>query len=236
MADTDDYLRVLVRVAREAAHRELSTASASAALRDHETPGIAAWLAARALLGDGLRDYEPETIRAELTDAVPQENLDKVHAVLALIRTASFYEDYRVFGATTLALCTDHVATNLVPYPDPAQMAWAALEAELLTVLDDDTLEPEFDDEVVAYVAALLHHEGFVMAPAPLEFADGALVARLHPEATALRSEVKGVLDEVTPATALSAAAGVQVERLAFVERYVEERAQRTTKALQALR
>lgn len=206
--------------------------------QEPSTPALVLMLAARRRLGPEATRFEPETLWQELK---PHPlNQDKLLAAHALDTYPAFYWDARVLGATCLAFCEESPLPDVVPHPTPEQLAWGVVEARLIFALLSD-VEPEYDAEVAAYVAHLLHDWGWVAAPEGLEFADEALQALLNPEAKKLRATVPDTwrarmetnpeavsFEEDTPQ-------GVQQARQASVYVYVLKRAEALLRALEGL-
>lgn len=168
----------MAQAASEAYRRPPTAATKAEARRKFKDPTTCATsllIAARHLLGPECLEFEPETLWLELDP--PPLNRDKLLAALALTKYPAYYWDWRVFGNTALAFSHSAVIPDEVPHPDPAEMAWAIYEAELIFALTDpDGTIPQFDDGIATYSAAVLHHEGFVACPDALSFADDELV------------------------------------------------------------
>lgn len=201
--------------------RELETMSSARARRillDDTSPALLLYAAARVFYGPTVASYEPESLWALLD--VPEHNRDKLMAALTLQVNPQFYWDIRVFGHTCLAF-NGHVAhTELTPKPTPEQVATAIFEAQLLFQLDTETV-PEFDDEVSAFVAACLAHEGLAYAPPILSFAEEHLERLLSPEGLKLNAAMKKIASEEHPTVDMTSALGVQFARYQHIAAYL---------------
>lgn len=193
-------------------------------LLDANTPAVVVYVAARAFYGPNVAAYEPDTLWTGLD--MPELNRDKLMAALTLQTYPSFYWDYRVFGHTCLAFADQAVHTERTPQPLPEHIAAGVNEAQILFHLDTDA-EPEFDDEVGAFVAAAFAHEGLVTVPPLLLFAEEHLLRILPPEGVELARKVKKTLDEEHPEADQESALGVQLARYLQMSEYVQMRMRR---------
>jgi hypothetical protein len=230
-----DLIEDVVRTAYRALSGKGPPGPARALMQDPAAPATALFVAATRLLGPAFRTFEPETIWLEL-DA-PQENRDKLSAAIALAVMPAFFWDVRVFGTTVLALNDLPVFPSEMPAPLPEQMAWGAIEAELIFALaDDEGTEPNYGDEVTAYVAALLLHAGLVVCPEPLEFAADDLQRLLPGEGRDTAAKVLALPPTISERGTLppeeSSPFYVQRWRLAEVHRYVHGRLESLKKAV----
>jgi hypothetical protein len=157
---------------------------------------------------------------------MPEGNRDKLMAAMALQTYPSFYWDFRVFGHTCLAFADQAVHTELTPQPLPEHIVAGVYEAQLLFQIDTDA-QPEFDDDVAAYVAACLAHEGLVYAPPLLDFAEEHLSKLISPEGRELAVEVKKMAGEEHPKADTESALGVQLARYLQLGAYLEARTKR---------
>jgi hypothetical protein len=222
---SDELLKDVVSTAHRAYRGTGGLGAARAALKDSESSGLALVIAARRLLGPTWDAYEPETLWLELGD-VPLLNRDKLLAAQALIVYPAFYWDARVLGNTALALSHEAVHGRAMPAPTPEALAWAAVEAPIIFgVTNDEDVEPEYDDEAVAYVAAVLAHAGYAFTPEELEFADDHLVGLLSLDGRDLHAKVKDAPEAPKAGSSEEdPALDVQVERRAGIEAYVTHR------------
>ncbi len=202
----------------------LPSDKARALLMDVETPAAILYPAARAFYGPMMAAYEPDTLWSTLD--MPEGNRDKLMAAMALQTYPSFYWDFRVFGHTCLAFADQAVHTELTPQPLPEHIVAGVYEAQLLFQIDTDA-QPEFDDDVAAYVAACLAHEGLVYAPPLLDFAEEHLSKLISPEGRELAVEVKKMAGEEHPKADMESALGVQLARYLQLGAYLEARTKR---------
>lgn len=238
MSDLESKLKELVfaahRAFTEKTRPELKEASKKILL-DPESPVLALLISCRHVLGPDFFEWEPETIWLSLEgalggDHLPLLNRDKILAGTTLYTVPAFYWDYRVFGNTCLAFNGHKAFAELVPEPLPEHAAWAAFECELVFVLHDEgKTHPDYDDEIAAYVAAILVHNGFVTCPEMLKFAEPHLNKLLMPHAKEMATKVRAA----SSAEGFSEdELGVQQSRLRGVELYVLDRADNLLKAL----
>lgn len=199
----------------------MSSEKARKVLLDPESPALLLYVAARAFYGPTVASYEPETLWSQLD--VPAMNRDKLMAALTLQAFPQFYWDIRIFGHTCLAFNDQATHTELVPQPLPEHLAAAIFEAQLLFQLDTETT-PEFDDEVAAYVAACLAHEGLTYAPPLLSFAEEHLERILSPEGRKLGVAMKKIAGEEHPKVDAESALGVQLARYEQMGAYAAAR------------
>jgi hypothetical protein len=194
---------------------------ARALLLDTTTPALVLHQAALAFYGPTVASYEPDTLWTMLD--VPEINRDKLQAALTLQVSPSFYWDIRVFGATCCAFNDQPVHTELTAELMPEHLAYGIIEAQLLFQLDTDT-EPEFDDEVAAYVAACLAHAGLVYTPPLFRFAKEHLERLLSPDGRKLGVEMKKIAGEEHPEVDKGSALGVQLARYEQIIAYIDTR------------
>lgn len=117
-------------------------------------------------------DWEPEAVRAEIRDRfdadIPQDNLDKIQALVMALTTNQFYVSLESFIAICNALGGDGVDFRTFDPADVEEMSWAV--TEVLT--NDETqslpLEQVFGEEIRHYVGVQAQTEGFQELPKPL--------------------------------------------------------------------
>jgi lambda repressor-like predicted transcriptional regulator len=174
-------------------------------------------------LGDFIA-WEPESIWTELKAkgySLSDLNKSKILAAITLKLMPAFYWDAHVFELTALAL--NDVEPNPEIYNEayPEHLAWAVIEAGLLT----DTRE--FMHEPIGYTATVLHRAGFVVAPEELSFCQSVLDSLNND--SALKKEVMDAW-RVLPRKDIhnhpfdETPVGVQLARLASVAAHVESR------------
>lgn len=206
--------------------------SAAQLLQDPEATATAVHRAAELLLGNMIRNWEPESIWLGLRDhgiEIPQTNKDKVMAINVLLTYPAFYWEVNAFEDTALAFNNEAVIPDALQEASPAQLSWAIYEVEIL--IQSTGQDPEFDYEPAKYAAVSLHREGFLVAPELLTFAQRELdrLTRGHQE---LIPEIKSrweALDKEKLDTVefQENPIDVQLAQLAAVYLYVRERAQR---------
>jgi chaperone required for assembly of F1-ATPase len=111
------------------------------------------------------------------------------------------------------------------------------LEGELIFSLANASEDPAYSPDIVEYIALSLLHEGFVVAPDLLEFADEQLLLHLSDEGQALRPLVqkawKALTDDALEELSFpESAEGVQLARLAAVQVYCDNQARTLLEAL----
>jgi hypothetical protein len=199
---------------------------------DPNVSAVELFIAASRHLGSDFVNFEPETLWLAL-DVAPV-NRDKLLAAVNLATHPSFFWDFRVLGNTALAFGDHAVQVDVTPRPQAQDMAWATFEAELLNALSTEPAEPEFDDEALAYIATVLHEEGFVKAPDLLEEAQSDLDKMTSPEGLVLKGEVEKSWSDGSIRVE-NDALGVQVARLSEVRLYLVNRANHLTEQLRKL-
>jgi len=156
--------------------REERKNAAKAILTDDEAVATAVHRAAELLLGNQIRNWEPESIWLGLRDHgldISVTNRDKIMAINTLLVIPAFYWEVNAFEDTCLAFNNEIVIPEALQECSPAQLSWGVYEAELLMQANDQ--DPEFDYEPAKYVAVSLHREGFLLAPELLVFAQREL-------------------------------------------------------------
>jgi hypothetical protein len=196
------------------------------------------FLAAKMHLGSGFENFEPETIWSSFD--VEAVNRDQLLAAVNLVTHPTFFWDYRAFGNTALAFGDHAVVSDTVPRPEACDMSWAVFEAEILNALSEELADVELDEEVLVYIATLLHEEGFVLAPDLLEGAQEHLDRLTSPEGRALKISVQEGWEtlkshDLERLPAPTDALGVQLNRLAEVRLYLVKRAEHITNRLKSL-
>lgn len=184
---------------------------------------------ARGILGPDFYKWEPETLWRELPE-VNALNRDKLLAAQALATVPSFYWDPRVYGNTVLAMNNEAVFAGRLPtHINAPALVWGTVEAEILFALHGEEAEPEFDTDVVTYVAILLFDEGYTNAP--VDFADEILREHLSETGQELHAKVKAAWrahskSRLEADAFEDSALGVQMERQAACYLYAVKRAE----------
>lgn len=165
--------------------------------------------------GEEVHSWEPETVALEINDTFhiefPEENHNKLMALLTAIDADAFYKKWPAFELTCRAINSGTVygGDDLLV----AEMAWAVAEVQL----NDDTPQ-EFSHEIAAGVGRLLASEGFVRPPPKLGFA--RIPERYH------GSDTPGDLGQQS---------GISTEHENVVKEYLQEQAALLVKQISAL-
>lgn len=198
-----------------------------------------AWNAATHALGVTLGVWEPDTIRIELerrkipaTDSL----MAKLLAAQTVVTGPVWSYDHDAFFAIALACDGVPAAADAIHHPTPEQLCWAVMEIERLTgdrITDEHGFDPDGIDPAVA---AVLHDEGMVLAPDPLQFSQDVLdqftkleqdfvnrVERAWQQQKKLPHDALRRMLREEPTSALD----VQVHRLATCRVYCDERIER---------
>lgn len=138
------------------------------------TPGTMATVShaiALRLLGPDIYTWEPETLALELADVldvkIDEDNLDRLHAIIAAITSNSFYKDWAAFTAICSALNGENDPSDIAEMT-VAEFVWGVIEADL----NDGDDEPQlFSPDIASLVGVVLDQEGFTSAPEQLSFA-----------------------------------------------------------------
>lgn len=123
-------------------------------------------------------EWEPDTIVMELVDRfgveVPDENRDKLFALMTALNTDQFYVNPLTFTYICQALNGDAVDFETFNPPDPEDLAWGVTEVLLndIALEDEPNTDQQFKPEVARFVGTILQIAGMLIAPANLEFAD----------------------------------------------------------------
>lgn len=254
MPQARDIVGPLRAAYREAGGAPAATQRAADELLAAPATGASALLAAATVHhGHVVTTFEPEALWLSL-EKLHESNQQELLAAITVAVNGDVFNHVRPFTAVIEALNGYAVHHGRVPHCSAANLAWGLTEARAIFevtegvgvsagILPPETpLTPTLSDEIVAYVAVALFHEGFVVAPKELAFADEALaeqVARAGVDG-ALRAQVKKALAvaEEQAGDAFEApagAVGTQVFRLFDVASYVKERAEATGEQLRRL-
>ena len=116
--------------------------------------------------------WSPETIRLEIQDsfqvAIPDYNLDKIMAAIAILVTDDFFRSCPRFIQLCNILSGDTFDPTTFDVATCPEMAWGITEALLLEPADTD--EP-FSEDIRRYVGHMLKEEGYVNPPDVLKIA-----------------------------------------------------------------
>lgn len=117
--------------------------------------------------------WEAQTIRQQLAHdlgcQVPEENLDKLMAAIAVLTTDSFFQSLPSFIALSAAIAGDAPSQGNLVLVDAQEAAWSMTEV-LLWMYPLQEKEP-FCDEIRRYLGEILKAEGFLTAPDVLAIA-----------------------------------------------------------------
>lgn len=204
--------------------------AAKGVIVDPEAVATAVHRAAELLLGNQIRNWEPESIWLGLQDHgldLPVTNRDKIMAVNTLLVVPAFYWEVNAFEDTCLAFCNQIVIPDALQEASPAQLSWGVYEVELL--MQANNKDPEFDYEPAKYAAVSLHREGFLLAPELLVFSQKEL-DRLTRGNDDLIPQVKERWekldkDKLDTVEFQETPVDVQLAKLAAVHLYIDERA-----------
>jgi hypothetical protein len=115
--------------------------------------------------------WTPETLRLEIKDHfdidIPDDNLGKLIAAIAVLTTDNFYRCLPSFLFTVHGLLGDGTSWSYAEPIDLEDLAWAMQEAILLSPPQEDL----FDSQIVAYCQTMVKREGLLAPPAVLTFA-----------------------------------------------------------------
>lgn len=213
-------------------------------LRDAEVAPSAAWRAARALWGDEVLHWVPETWRIELVrrlGVVPDERVVSKLLGAQTVLLHHAWTDHAVLFAFALVCDGVTPARGFPQHPTVDQLAWAVEEIHALFpgtrgTLDDAGFDP---DEVDAAVACVLIDDGWYVPPPELAFCDEVFRHLRHDdtpwdELVEHREKIAALpldaVDEVLGRTK-ETSESVMLSRLIDCRRHVEARAVRRAAA-----
>lgn len=117
-------------------------------------------------------EWEPETLWSEMVSRmgfIPSEDLrGRIMAIRLLIGTDRFHTDFQVFEKVVLTLNGRKPVFNTMQAVSPEEIARALTWATKLQ-------ERDFDEKVLAYIAAVCFDEGLYYLPDPLHIAQKQL-------------------------------------------------------------
>ena len=128
--------------------------------------------------GTDVMSFEPETIRMELRQAygqdIPQVNMDKLLAMIAVLTTNLFYVSVETFHQVCDAFGHNEPNFYELDIPDPEDLAWGIAE---VTLNDGNpgkakTDAPEYSHEVKRYIGVVLNQYGITSPPPILSMAE----------------------------------------------------------------
>lgn len=118
--------------------------------------------------GDDFIKWSPDTLLMEFQDdfnaELPQVNVDKLNAAIALLTTDRFYNSTPDFIDLCNALAGTPLNLNMFDPADSYEMTWGILEAKIIWS------EPiPFSQEILGYIETTLEEEGLIRSPKLLE-------------------------------------------------------------------
>lgn len=115
-----------------------------------------------------LLEWAPETIFRQIEDdfsvQLPEVNLDKIMAAIAVVTTNGFYKSLPQFITVCNVFSGDTVSADVFDPADASEIAWGVTEALLLSPPDKDDPEP-FTDEIRGYIGAVVDETGLIKPP-----------------------------------------------------------------------
>lgn len=140
-----------------------------AILRNPETPATVLLFILIDSLGVEFFDWEPTTLDHEIWAAwkvtVPQDNKDKIWALVTVLTTNLFYQNLNCFNHVCGALNNAGADFSTFDPASVSDMAWAVAEIVLLDPPDPKDPTYQFSDEISGYMSAELGREGFTKPP-----------------------------------------------------------------------
>jgi hypothetical protein len=137
-------------------------------------------------------DWEPEALAAEIQDRfdakIPQDNMDKIQALVLALTTNQFYVSLEAFIGICNSLGGDGADFQTFDPADVEEMCWAVTEVLLNDEPHEQPLNEVFSEEIRYYIGTEAAREGFKELPKPLTFAhldsnyDKATEAMADPE------------------------------------------------------
>jgi len=110
--------------------------------------------------------WSPTNLLMELQDdfdiELPQGNLDKLNAAIAIVTTDRFYTSLPDFIDICNALSGTPLNLDMFDPADSYEMAWAIVEASILW---PEALKTGFDPKIVGYIEKTLEEEGMIKSP-----------------------------------------------------------------------
>jgi hypothetical protein len=132
---------------------------------------LAAYLDA---FGTEALDWDPTTATLEIEQEfdvdLPQGSLDKLMVAVQMLTTDKFYRSLPDFITFCNVLSGDDYRPDMWDPADAEEVAWGITEAMIIYPPEDNELEP-FNDEIRAYIGAVLDSEGLMNPPDILRIA-----------------------------------------------------------------
>lgn len=117
--------------------------------------------------------WDPMALRddvgAKLGARIPQENMDKLMALILAMTSDLFYHDVDAFIHICNALAGEGSDFRMFDPAEIDEVAWAVTEV-LLNDPPEDKTAPPFDDGVIEYIKQQATVEGFIRMPSVLQF------------------------------------------------------------------
>lgn len=155
-------------------------------------PPVTVWEQLSARFGPGLKVWEPETFQIELERAGVAWTpalAAKILGAQTILVSREWTYNLDVLFAFAYACDDLPAASDHLHYPEPHAIAQAVEQIAALhgkPLNDDQGFDP---DRIDPGIAALFHHEGWILLPEILHFAQDEL-SKLSPDAGQLREEV----------------------------------------------
>lgn len=122
---------------------------------------------------EGLQ-WDPNTIMLEIEEefdvALSQAVMDKLLVAINILTTDTFYTSLPDFITFCNVLSGDTYRPDMFDPADSSEVAWGLTEGLLISPPDDESDGP-FNDEIRAYIGAVLDSEGIINAPDILQIA-----------------------------------------------------------------
>lgn len=139
---------------------------------DRSTPATVLLVAAVELFGAEVLQWDPETVRMELEEAVaakiPASTLNKLMVAIELVTTDGFYTDLPTFIRVCNTLYNGTMDLETFDPADAGEIAWGITEALLIWPPDPQEEEP-FAQKIVSYIGYALRDEGILQPPDVLQ-------------------------------------------------------------------
>lgn len=139
---------------------------------DPQTPATVLLILVMDLFGPDALQWDPETIRMELTETVASKisdaTLNKVMAAIELVTTDGFYTDLPTFIRLCNVLYNGTMDLETFDPADVGEIAWGITEAMLIWPPDEQAENP-FNHKIVEYIGLALKDEGIMQPPDVLQ-------------------------------------------------------------------
>jgi hypothetical protein len=119
-------------------------------------------------------DWDPATISIEIEEEfgvdLPQATLDKLIVAINILTSDRFYRSLPDFIIFCNVLSGDTYRPDMFDPADSVEIAWGITEGLLIAPPEEQEQEP-FNEEIRAYIGAVLDAEGIINAPDILKIA-----------------------------------------------------------------